>query len=168
MLYLKELNSVDSYEEYMFFQKMKIDNNFENNYQDISYDDFKNKAIPERVQATAGINLKEGYVPDTYYFLWKDEQIIGLFRIRHYLNDFLKNGPGHIGYGILPEFRNKGYATKGLALAIEKCKKIISSSEREIYMSCDVHNQASLSVMKKNNAYIHHVDEKTYYTRIKI
>lgn len=168
MLYLKELNSADSYEEYIFFKKMAIDVNYENDYKDISYEDFKNKVIPKRLEASTGANLKEGYVPDTYYFLWNNEQIIGLFRIRHYLNEFLKNGPGHIGYGILPEFRNQGYATRGLALAIEKCKNIIPSNEKEIYMSYNLDNQASLCVMKKNNAYIHHIDEKGYHTRIRL
>lgn len=168
MLYLKKLNSIDSYEEYMFFKKMAIDVSYENDYKDISYEDFKNKAIPKRLEASDGISLEEGYVPDTYYFLWKDEQIIGLFRIRHYLNEFLRNGPGHIGYGILPEFRNHGYATKGLALAIEKCKEIIPSNEKEIYMSCNLDNYASLCVMKKNDAYIHHIDENGYHTRIKV
>lgn len=67
-------------------------------------------------------------------------KIVGLFKIRHYLNDFLRKGAGHIGYGILPEYRGKGYAKKGLVLAIEKCKEIIK--ENEIYLS--VHKDTPL------------------------
>lgn len=168
MLYLKEMNIDDGYEEYMFFKKMAVDENYENDYKKITYDDFMSKAVPERLNASLGIGLQDGYVPDTYYFLWEDNKIIGLFRIRHYLNDFLKKGPGHIGYGILPEHRNKGYATKGLSLAIDKCKEILSENEKEIYMSCHINNKASLSVMIKNKAYIANEDTENYYTRIKI
>ena len=46
---------------------------------------------------------------------------------------FLRKGAGHIGYGILPEYRGKGYAKKGLVLAIEKCKEIIKR-KRNIFI----------------------------------
>ena len=40
--------------------------------------------------------------------------------------------------------------------------------EDEIYMSVNRDNPASLRVQEKNGAYIHHMDDKEYYTRIKI
>lgn len=168
MLKLKELNLEDAHEEYRFLNKLPTENGFVNNYGNISYDEFIHQAIPERIQTSAGMNLKQGFVPDTYYFLWDDHHIIGIFKIRHYLNDFLKHGPGHIGYAISPEYRGKGYGSKGLALAIEKCKEILPLNETEIYMSCRLYNKASLRIMVKNDAYIHHENEKEYYTRIRI
>lgn len=113
-----------------------------------------------------GIDLPNGYVPETYYFLWDDSNIVGLFKIRHYLTDNLRNGAGHIGYGIHKNYRGKGYATKGLRLAIEKAKDIVK--ENEIYLSVHIDNPASLKVQLNNGAYIHHSDEKEHYTRIKI
>lgn len=166
VLYLKELNQEDSVKEYTFFQEMPSAYGFENEYQGLSYEVFEQAVIPQRLKASKGRELLEGYVPDTYYFLWKDACIVGLFRIRHHLNDFLEHGPGHIGYGILPCEQGKGYATKGLALAIDVCKTIIP--EREIYLSCWISNKASYKVMMKNGAYLHHQDEKEYYTRIPI
>lgn len=62
----------------------------------------------------------------------------------------------HNGYCINKNYRGKGYATKGLALAIEKAKQVIK--EGEIYFSVHIDNAA----------YIHHSDEKEHYTRIKI
>lgn len=118
------------------------------------------------INNSKGIDLPEGHVPGTEYFLWDDNEIVGLFRIRHELNGFLREGAGHIGYGIKKECRGKGYATKGLALIIEKAKEIIK--EDEIYMSVHKDNPASLQVQLKNGAYIHHEDDKKYYTRIKI
>ncbi len=39
--------------------------------------------------------------------------------------------------------------------------------EDEIYMSVHKDNPASLKVQLKNGAYIHHENDKEYYTRIK-
>lgn len=122
--------------------------------------------LPEMMKFSNGIDLPNGYVPETYYFLWDDSNIVGLFKIRHYLTDNLRNGAGHIGYGIHKNYRGKGYATKGLRLAIEKAKDIVK--ENEIYLSVHIDNPASLKVQLNNGAYIHHSDEKEHYTRIKI
>ena len=112
------------------------------------------------------LDLPNGYVPDTAYVLVDEEDYVGLFNLRHYLNDALKEGAGHIGYGIGKKYRGHGYATAGLALTIEEAKKIIP--EDEIYISVHKDNPASLTVQKKNGAIIHHEDETSYYTRIKI
>lgn len=85
----------------------KNENGFENEFYDVSKEDFKNVVIPRLLRNSEDIDLPEGYVPQTYYFLWDDTKIVGLFKLRHCLNDFLRNGPGHIGYGILPEYRAK-------------------------------------------------------------
>ena len=114
--------------------------------------------------ASLGIGLKEGYVPDTKYILEDDEgNYVGIFNFRHYLNEFLKNGAGHIGYGIRKEYRGRGYASEGLRLVLEKCKE---RGIREVCLSCHKDNPASLKVQIKNGATVHHEDDKEYYTRI--
>ena len=133
MLYLKKINFDDAMEEYKAIKSIPAqENGFENKYYDVTKEEFVNEVIPMLLNNSKGLDLPDGYVPDTYFFLWDDDKIVGLFKIRHYLNDFLRKGPGHIGYGILPEYRGKGYAKKGLILAIEKCKEIIK--EDEIYI----------------------------------
>ena len=47
----------------------------------------------------------------------------------------------------------------------EKAWEIIP--EDEIYLSVSKKNPASLRVQMKNGAYIHHEDEKEFYTRIR-
>ena len=84
--------------------------------------------------------------------------------MRHYVNDAQRSGGGHIGYGIREKYRGRGYATKGLALTIEKARDLVE--EDELYQSLHKDNPASLRVQEKNGAYIHHSDEKEYYTRI--
>lgn len=167
MLYLKEANIKDIEKEYKaIIQIPKNENNYINDYYNCSKEEFKNVILPEMIEHSKGINIPLNRVQDTYYFLWNDNTIVGLFKIRHYLNDFLRKGPGHIGYGIIKEYRNKGYATKGLALAIEICKDLIK--EDEIYLSVNKDNPISLKVQQSNGAYIVGENEKEYFTRIKI
>lgn len=167
MIYLKEANEEDAEREYEFLKDTPADENgFENKYHGFSYEDFMKLALPQMIKSSKGIDLPNGYVPQTFYFLWDNSNIVGLFKLRHCLTDSLRNGAGHIGYGIHKNYRGKGYATKGLALAIEKAKDVIK--ENEIYLSVHIDNPASLKAQLNNGAYIHHSDEKEHYTRIKI
>lgn len=167
MLYLKAASSEDIEKEYLYITSLPEDENgFTNPNAGVSKEEFENIVLPRMLNHSKGIDLPQGYVPCTEFFLWEDGEIVGLFRIRHELNDFLRESAGHIGYGIKKEYRGKGYATKGLALTIEKAREIIK--EDEIYMSVHKDNPASLQVQLKNGAYIHHEDDKKYYTRIKL
>lgn len=172
MLYLKEMNLEDAKVQWEFFQTWNDENGVQNHYFKMNYDEFCNSAIPKRIEFSKGINLPEAYVPDTYYFLYASEvgenQIVGLFMIRHFLNDFLFNGSGHIGYIIHPEFRGRGYGTKGLKLAIEKLKEMSDFVEEEIFLRCLRSNEASLKVMLNNGGYLHHQDEEYNFVRIKV
>lgn len=143
----------------------KDEHGFVNNAFGLSFEGFKNY-VKTNEGYSKGLHLPEGYVPATIYILEADGQYVGIFNLRHYLNDFLRNGPGHIGYGISPKFREKGFATKGLKLVIEIAGNIIP--EDEIYLSVHKDNPFSLKVQLKNGAYIHHEDETEYYTRIKL
>ena len=69
---------------------------------------------------------ENGWVPDTTLFcLDKDRNIlVGAVNIRHYLNDALLKTGGHIGDGVRPSERRKGYATAMIALALDECKKL--------------------------------------------
>lgn len=116
------------------------------------------------LEMARGNNLPTCYVPATSYILWLDDVPVGLFKLRHYLNDFLRQGPGHLGYGIRKEYRGQVLASAGLGLAIKKAKFIIP--EEELYLACHKDNPASLKVMLNNGGYIDHEDEKEYYVRI--
>lgn len=77
--------------------------------------------VQELLDAHNGINIPETWVPDSTYWLVTDEnKIVGAVNIRHSLTKHLFNAGGHIGYGIRPSERRKGYATKLLALSLEK------------------------------------------------
>ena len=112
-----------------------------------------------------GIGLPEGFVPDTVFVLVNDEgEYVGLFNFRHTLNDFLRAGPGHVGFGIAPSFRRRGYASEGLRLLIERISPQIA--EDEIYLSVHKDNPASLRAMQNNGGMIHHEIEGAFCVRI--
>lgn len=166
MLYLKEANTEDIEKEYEFITNTpENENGFTNPAFGCSREEFENEILPKYINTSKGVGLREGRVPETQFFLWDEDKIVGLFRIRHYLTEALANGAGHIGYGIGKEFRGKGYGSEGLRLTVEKAWGIIK--EDEIYMSVHKDNTASLKVQLKNGAYIHHEDEEEFYTRIK-
>lgn len=165
MICLKEANNEDIEKEYEFIKDLpENENGFENENHGCSREEFENDILPRYINYSKGLGLSEGHVPQTMFFLWDDNDIVGLFKLRHYLVESLINGAGHIGYGI-KEYRGKGYATEGLRLTIEKARKTVP--EDEIYMSVHKNNPASLKVQLKNGAYIHHEDEEEFYTRIK-
>jgi predicted acetyltransferase len=67
------------------------------------------KALDEQ---RAGVSLPRGLVPGTFLVAEVAGEIVGRSSIRHALNDFLKREGGHIGYGVLPGHRRRGYATE--------------------------------------------------------
>ena len=167
MLEIRELNWQDADAIYQVLKELPADENgFMNPYYGIDKETFMHETMPKLIDTANGINLKPGYVPQTYYFLWEDNHIVGIYKLRHYLNENLRNGSGHIGYGILPAYRNQGYAKKGLALLLDIAKDVIR--EDEIYMASHKDNPASLHVQLANGAYIHHDDEEEVYTRLPI
>lgn len=168
MLYLKALNAADARKEYDFFQQAPSENGFMNPYEGITFEEFCTVAIPQRLAASRGEGLDPGYVPDTYYFLWHDDEIVGLFKVRPVMNDFLRNGSGHVGYGIHPAHRRRGYATQGLRLTIELLNTLPEFQDDEVYLSCNLDNAGSLKTMLNNGGYIHHSDSEQNYVRIKL
>ena len=165
MLQLKKANEADLEKEWLFVRDMPEDENgLTNAYHGISREDFRNRALPEMLAFAEGRNLPEGYVPETFFYLWKEDEIIGEFRIRHWLCESLRTGAGHIGQFIAKPFRGKGFGTEGLRLTLEEAHRIVP--EEEIYLRVNLDNQASLRVMLKNGGRVAGQDDGHYYVRI--
>lgn len=88
-----------------------------------------------------------GWVNGTTYFAIVGDRIIGTIQIRHSLNEFLLNYGGHIGYGVRPTERRKGYASQMLKLALEECSELNIS---RALITCDKDNIASAKTIMKN------------------
>ena len=95
--------------------------------------------------------VPKGLVPSSTYLgvREKDNYIVGMIDIRHYLNEYLTQVGGHIGYGVRKTERNKGYAKQMLKLALEKCKEL---KIKKVLITCDEDNIASEKVILSVNA----------------
>ena len=90
--------------------------------------------------------VPKGFVPSTTYLAIReiDNYIVGMADIRHYLNEFLTQVCGNIGYDVRKSERNKGYAKQMLKLALEKCKDL---KMKKVLITCDEDNIASEKVI---------------------
>ena len=74
MLYLKPAKYEDLGKLHAFVAAEPADENgFINDYHDVSLEDFKSTVLPRMIDFSLGKNLPEGFVSETFYFLWSDE-----------------------------------------------------------------------------------------------
>lgn len=90
-----------------------------------------------------------GFVPGTTLFCMDIDRgiFVGAVNIRYYLNESLLLNGGHIGDGIKPSERRKGYATEMIGLALDECRKI---GLDKILMVCDKGNIGSAKSIINN------------------
>lgn len=88
-------------------------------------------------------------VPDSVFFLLDVDRnrLLGAADIRHYLTDELLLTGGHIGDGIRPSERRKGYGTELVRLALIECQKLGINT---VLMTCDRENVASAKTIIRN------------------
>ena len=92
---------------------------------------------------------KEGYVPASTFFVYDRERdiLVGAVDIRHSLNEALLLDGGHIGDGVRPSERRKGYATAMIALALDECRKL---GIEKVLMVCNKENTGSAKSIQNN------------------
>ena len=93
----------------------------------------------------AGLNLPEGHVPSTFLVAEVAGSIVGRVYIRHELNDRLLREGGHIGYGVLPACRRRGYATEMLRQSLIAARSL---GIDRVLLTCDDDNAGSIKVIE--------------------
>jgi predicted acetyltransferase len=107
-------------------------------------DDLRNESL--------GVGLPPDIVPQTTYVLLNREgRALGEIRCRWRLTPPFERHNGHIGYNVRPRHRGKGYATRMLALVLEKARAL--GLERVMLPVRD-ENLASVRVIVKNGGVI--------------
>lgn len=95
-----------------------------------------------------GVGLPEGIVPQQTYWLQRDDgTLLGEIRLRPHLTEPFERHHGHIGYNVRPSARSSGYATRMLALALEKARE---QGLRRVMLTIEGENPASARVITKN------------------
>jgi predicted acetyltransferase len=93
-----------------------------------------------------GLDLPPRWVPSTFVVADVGGEIVGRSSIRHQLNDFLAREGGHIGYGVLPGHRRRGYATEILRQSLGVAAGL--GIERAL-VTCDDTNIGSAAVIER-------------------
>ena len=149
MIELRQSNKDLGMAEYKMLQGI-IDgeNGFMNKVYGMSFDEYKLWLI-EQDEHHLGLNLPEGWIPDTTYFLYDNNIPVGISRVRHGTNDYLQKvlGAGEIGYGISKDFRGKGYGNILFKETLKKCKAF---GYEKITLFPHKDNEATIKIMLKN------------------
>jgi predicted acetyltransferase len=93
-----------------------------------------------------GLEVRPDWVPATFLAADVAGDLVGRVSIRHELNEFLENFGGHIGYGVRPQHRRRGFATEILRQAL-----IIARSQGvdEVLLTCDEDNLPSATIIDR-------------------
>lgn len=123
MLELRELSADDGRDVYDLLQQMPAEENgLINKAHGLTYEEYKAWLVKKRAEAEQK-GLVDGWkVPSTTYWLYADGIPVGFGSVRHFLTDALRRVGGHIGYGIAPRFRGRGYGNALLCLLLEKAR----------------------------------------------
>lgn len=84
--------------------------------------------------------LPAGRVHCSYWWIVEGRVVVGAIALRHDLNDFLRDGGGHIGYSVRPSARRRGLAGWGLAQALQRASTM---GIDQVLVTCAVDNEAS-------------------------
>ena len=141
----------------------KSENGFWNEFAEMNKEEFLSKGIQLLIDWSEGKNLYENFVPVTFYFLYDNSNnIVGVFKLRHYLNEHFRKGAGHISFAIKKDYRNKGYAKLGLHLAIKTLDKILPEEEKLVKVVCQKENIGSFLTIQGNLPLISNIKEMDF------
>lgn len=112
-----------------------------------------------------GENINPAWVPASTFFgiRERDGKIVGIIDIRHTLNEVLREYGGHIGFGIRPSERKKGYASQMLEAGLEYSRDKLHLEK--VMLACYKENEASRNTILKYGGKLErefiHTDQKT-------
>lgn len=115
---------------------------------DLPYQDFS-QLLQLLEENQRGINLKSGYATHSCYWLVDTERqkVVAVSNLRHHLTPYLEKRGGHIGYGVAPSERRKGYATAILAKTLEQAAAL---GLTRVLITCTKQNEASRKTILAN------------------
>lgn len=105
--------------------------------------------VTDITNARKGINIPEGWVPCSSYWLVDDSgEVVGVIRIRHRVDSNYLQMIGHIGYEIKSSRRKEGNGSKLFELGLIEARKI---GLKEVLVTCDKDNIGSRQIIEKFN-----------------
>lgn len=159
---LRKLSISDGPLVYRLLQRTpRLENGFYNGAFGLTYEEFKRWLIRQEEIAN-GINLEPDMVACTSYWLVVDQIPIGYGKLRHELNDGLRETGGNISYSIEPRKRGSGYGTLLLHDLLEEAKK---QGQAEAIVTAYNYNDRSIAVAKANGGVNYRITKVKHYFR---
>jgi len=147
MCYLRQLSSNDGEDIYMLLQHIGFEENaFTNPVKGMSYDEYE-KWLIQQDNWSKNIDLPQGYVGQTCYYLMVNDIPVAFGKIRHSLTKQSRIKGGNIGYAVSDKYRGKGYGTMILKLLLVKAEEL---NIKEKLLTVEKINPASKRVIEKN------------------
>ena len=152
MLELKKLSVYDGLDVYEMLQEIpKDENGLINDANGLTYDEYK-KWLLGKQKDSEQEGIVDGWkVPSTTYWLYANGIPVGFGHVRHFLTEALSKAGGHVGYGIAPSFRGKGYGKEILRLLLREAKEI---GIEKVLVTVHLGNMASQAVALANGGII--------------
>ena len=107
-----------------------------------------------------GLDLADGRVPQTTYWLFSREKPVAIGKLRHRLTDSLRRVGGHIGYSVRPTERGRSYGNAVLALTL------LAAREKEIdpiLITCHEDNARSRRIVERNGGTLERIESGVSY-----
>jgi len=105
-----------------------------------------------------GIGVPEGFVANSSYWLVQnDSEIVGVSNLRHALTPDLRIEGGHIGYGVRPSLRGRGFGSEILRQTLSRAKSL---GLTKVLLTCGKDNTASAKVILVNGGIL---ESEAYY-----
>ena len=163
MITLRKISPTDAEPERQFLLSFPPEENgFERPGDDVDLANLENfkTFIQQKLEREQGINLPADRVPDTMFWILKDNQLAGVGKVRHYLNDTLRAHGGHIGIGIHPNFRSQHVGSAALPLLIDYAKSL---GEEKILITNDATNLPSRRITEKAGGVLDRIENNASF-----
>ena len=164
-VYLKRLTPSDGVDVYNLSQTMpKEENGFQNSAYGLTYEEFGGW-LKRQHEISLGIDLPLGFVAQTIYWLYDNDQPVGSCKLRLSLSEALLKRGGNIGYGIAPFARGKGYGKALLRLLLIKAQE---QGLTKVLITANNDNKASIGVALANGGIVEKITEDMHYIWISL
>ena len=152
MLELRKLSVGDGKDVYQMLQDIPLEENgLQNNVNGLTYEAYQDWLVKKQQESELDGIVGGWKVPATTYWLYADGVPVGFGKLRHFLTDALRKAGGHIGYGIAPQYRGKGYGKELLKLLLRKADEM---GIDKVLVTIHLDNRASLAVALANGGAI--------------
>jgi predicted acetyltransferase len=106
-----------------------------------------------------GQGLDPDEVPSTLLVADVAGEIVGRVSVRHHLNAFLAHQGGHIGFGVLPGHRRRGYASRILVGGLDVARAL---GIDRVLVTCDDDNIGSATVIERGGGVLDSTVESSH------